>query len=88
MNGSIAHVFLSDRVILDFGPYQNQRLYYLMQAVSAVPFPIAEPNVPTGYIGLTTLQLWNQFGVLVGGSAAPASAISVPGIVGLVGLPG
>ena len=85
LSNSIAHVFLQDRVILDFGPFQNQRVYYEVQAPSAIPFPSAMPNLPTAYIGLTSQQLWNQFGIAVGGTLAPASAVSVPSVVGLVG---
>ncbi|MEX2092009.1 MAG: G8 domain-containing protein, partial [Pirellulales bacterium] len=85
LNNSIAHVFLQDRVILDFGPFQNQRVYYEVQAPSAIPFPTAMPNLPTAYIDRTSQQLWNQFGLRVGGTMAPANAVSVASVVGLVG---
>jgi hypothetical protein len=84
-DGSITHIFLQDRVILNFGPYQNQRVYYLLQNADAIPFPAAAPTVPAAYVGLTSQQLWDQFGIAVGGTVAPANAISVPGIVGLIG---
>jgi hypothetical protein len=87
INDSIAHVFLQDRVIFDFGPFQTQRIYYAVQAPSAVPFPVAVPGVPAVYVGLTSQQLWNQFGLAVGGTLAPTGAISLPEISGLIGPP-
>jgi hypothetical protein len=87
ISGSVAHVFLQDRVLFNFGQFQNQRIYYSVQAPSAVPFPVAEPGVPAAYVGLTSQQLWNQFGLAVGGTLAPVGAISLPEISGLIGPP-
>jgi len=84
-SGGVAHAFLQDRVILDFGPFQNQRAYYSVQAPSAIPFPTAFTGVPAAYVGLTSQQLWDRFGIAVGGTLAPAGAISVPQVAGLVG---
>jgi len=81
-------MFLDDRVILNFGSFQNSRVYYAVQEPSAIPFPAAFEGIPAAYIGLTSQQLWNQFGIAVGGTLAPADAVSVPEIVGLVGPPG
>jgi Ca2+-binding RTX toxin-like protein len=84
-NGT-SFIFGSDRVILNFGPYKNQRLYYEAQAPGAIPFPKSIPNLPNQYVGLTSQQLWNQYRVAVGGAVAPANTITVPSIVGLIGL--
>ncbi len=84
-NGSIDHLFGDDRIVFDFGPYNNQRVYYVEQRATAVPFPSAAPDVPAAYVGLTNQQLWNRIGVAVGGSIAPSDAIEVAGILGLVG---
>jgi Ca2+-binding RTX toxin-like protein len=84
INNRINHVFNRDHIFFDFGPYNNQRVYYLEQAPSAIPFPIAAAGVPSAYVGLTSLQLWNQYGLAVGGTLAPASVITVPGIDGLI----
>jgi hypothetical protein len=72
-------------VLLDFGPFVNRQAYYSLQDPNAIPFPAALSGLPAGYIGLTSQQLWNQFGVAVGGALAPANAISVPEVYGLVG---
>ena len=85
LNGGISHVFLQDRVILDYGPFDNQLAYYAVQQSTAVPFPVPRTGVPAEYIGLTTQDLWDQFTLAVGGEIAPANAVAVPNIVGLVG---
>jgi len=72
--------------VLNFGPYHNQRLYYAAQAPSAIPFPKSILNLPNQYVGLTSQQLWNQYRVAVGGAVAPANTITVPSIVGLIGI--
>jgi hypothetical protein len=79
------NIFLvSDVIVLNFGAFAYQRLYFEMQQASAIPFPVARPDVPAAYIGLTNQQLWNQFGVALGGAIAPANTYIVPNIVGLV----
>jgi hypothetical protein len=82
--GSVAYTFYPDRVFLNYGSYVNQRVYYAVQAASAIPFPVATGGVPSQYVGLTNLQLWNLFGIAIGGEVAPASATPAPNIVGLV----
>ena len=81
-------LFYLNTVIADYGPFNNQRLYYLVQAAGAIPFPTAASGVPAEYVGLTTQQLWNLDGIAVGGAIAPAGAVIVPSISGLVGPPG
>jgi hypothetical protein len=79
------NIFLvSDVIVLNFGAFAYQRLYFEMQQAIAIPFPVARPDVPAAYIGLTNQQLWNQFGVALGGAIAPANTYIVPNIVGLV----
>ena len=78
-------MFLQDRVILNFGQFQNQRAYYGIQSPQAIPFPQSVPGVPAAYVGLTSQQLWDQFRVAIGGTLAPDEAISDPSIYGLVG---
>jgi Ca2+-binding RTX toxin-like protein len=87
INGSINHIFNSDVVIFNFGSYVNRRVYSPQQAATSIPFMISgEAGVPAAYIGLTAQQLWNQYGLAVGGTLAPANAISIPGLLGLLGL--
>jgi hypothetical protein len=86
INGSTSHIFNSDVVMFNFGSYVNRRVYYPQQAATSIPFSIpGEAGVPAAYIGLTAQQLWNQYGLAVGGTLAPANAISIPGLLGLLG---
>jgi hypothetical protein len=82
----IDHLFYSSTTTLNYGPYHDQQLYYAAQAANAIPFPVAEPQIPNEYIGLTTLQLRNQFGLTVGGGLAPAQTVTVPSLKGLLSL--
>jgi len=78
----IQHAFARDIVLLSFGGLINQRAYYNSQLPTSVPFPTANAGIPAEYVGKTALQLWTQFGVAIGGTLAPAGAISVPLVVG------
>ena len=80
----ISVFFVQDIVVLNFGPFIYQRLYNTLQQASAVPFPDPRPDLPTAYIGLTNQQLWDQFGVALGGAIAPPDAFTAPNIVGLI----
>ena len=79
---TFAGVFVPDIVTLNYGPYQNQRVYFAGQGANVVPFPSAKPFLPPSYIGLTNQQLLSRFGVAVGGEILPASAIAVGGVDG------
>jgi hypothetical protein len=82
--GSAILYFSYDLVILNFGQFVNQRLYNLQQLADAIPFPVSRPDVPVQYVGLTNSQLWDRFGVAVGGAMVPSNAFSVPSIAGLI----
>jgi hypothetical protein len=82
--GSTDFIFRPDVVILDYGPFVNQRLYYKVQHPDAVPFPLPLTNLPPEYVGLTTQELFAQYGVAVGNAIAPLDAFEVPSIVGLI----
>jgi hypothetical protein len=84
---SIDIFFVKDVILLNYGPYANQRLYNLMQQANAVPFPNPRPDMPAAYIGLTNQQLWDQFGVALGGAIAPSNAFTSPYINGLIAPP-
>lgn len=84
---SVNHLFYQDTIILNFGPYVNQRLYYTVQDPDAVPFHTPLEFLPVEYVGLTTQELWDQFGVAVGGEVAPENTTEVPRISGLIGPP-
>lgn len=80
----IAYYFGQDIVTLDFGPFDNKRLYYPQQGASAVPFPLAIDGLPAEYVGLTNQQLWDLYGVALGGAVAPVGSYTVPEIIGLI----
>lgn len=82
--GSTSFVFSSDTITLDYGPFQNQRVYFSEQAADAVPFPEALPGVDDDYVGLTSAELWARFGVAVGGRLAPSDVLEHERIDGLV----
>jgi hypothetical protein len=82
---SLASYFDHDVVILDFGPFSNQRLYYQRQTADGIPFPMQAEGVPYYYVGLTNQQLWDQFGVALGGEIAPSNVYTAFNITGLIG---
>ncbi|HVT26379.1 MAG TPA: hypothetical protein VHE81_00030, partial [Lacipirellulaceae bacterium] len=88
VNEPVDIFFVNDTVMLDYGPFDNQRLYSLGQAASFIPFPQPRLDAPATYVGLTNQQLWDEFGVTVGGAIAPPSAVTYPNVVGLVAPPG
>lgn len=81
---SVEHVFASDRVILDFGPFADRRLFYFEQRADFIPFPTDDGFVANQYIGKKNRQLWDQFGLAVGGQIVPATAREHVGIQGLL----
>jgi Ca2+-binding RTX toxin-like protein len=83
-NTSATGYFSNDTVILNFGQFVNQRLYNTLQVAGAIPFPTSRTDLPNIYVGLTNQQLWNQYGFALGGAIAPANALTVPNIIGLV----
>jgi Ca2+-binding RTX toxin-like protein len=83
-SGSPTSLLNSDSVILNYGVFNNRRVYFALQAASAIPFPTSAAGVPAGYVGKTNQQLWDQFGVAMGGQIAPSNAILQQFIVGLI----
>ncbi|MCI0333176.1 MAG: hypothetical protein L0228_08135 [Planctomycetes bacterium] len=80
----VSRYFGQDIVTLNFGPFANKRLYYTQQAADAVPFPAPISGLLPQYVGLTNQQLWDQYGVALGGAVAPAGSYTVPQIIGLI----
>ena len=76
--------FAKDTIILNFGQFKNQQLFFAAQRANHIPFPVSRPDMPAQYIGLTNQQLWDRYGVALGGGIAPSNAITVPGISGLL----
>jgi Ca2+-binding RTX toxin-like protein len=78
-------LFLPDVVLLNYGPFVNQRAYYPNQLADVVAFPVPQAGLPIQYVGLTNQQLWDQYGVAVGGAVAPPDAYTVWNILGYLG---
>jgi hypothetical protein len=83
-NQSTSRAFFSNTVTLNYGPYVNRRVYSGIQHPTAIPFPTPLPDLPAAYVGLTSLQLQTLYGLTIGGELAPASAVTLPRIGGLV----
>jgi hypothetical protein len=86
-DGGYAHVFRPETITLTHNDCTGQRIYSAQQAASFVPFPAALAGLTPGYVGKTNQQLWDEFGLAVGGQIAPAGATTAPGVVGLFNPP-
>jgi Ca2+-binding RTX toxin-like protein len=84
IHGSIQHIFYDSKVFLNYGPYRNQQLYSEAQTRAAVLFPVAEPSIPSEYVGLTAGQIATKYGLIVHGEFAPLTAQLVSGLGGLL----
>src|SRR5262249_13010131 len=85
ISGYSATAFLVDDVVtLNYGSYVNRRLYNSMQLAGAIPFPASRSDIPAQYVGLSNQQLWNSYGVALGGAIAPSNAVVPPNIIGLL----
>jgi hypothetical protein len=74
--------FVNDSLILNFGPYVNREFFFAGHKASEVPFPTARPDIPSQYVGLTNQQLWQFYGVAVGGKVVPDQAVALPFVTG------
>ena len=86
-----AYFLLPDKIILDYGSYSNQRLYFDEQAASYIPLPSdSEPYtifdeeryILGQFATKSNQQLQNDYNMSFGGSLLPADAINDPGILG------
>ncbi len=82
---SLDQLFYDDIVILDFGPFSNQRLYYTQQEANTVLFSAPREGVPPEYVGLINQKLWKRYGVALGGALVPDNAYTAANITGLIG---
>jgi hypothetical protein len=80
--GFVGTFLVNDLILLNYGLFSNQRLYFNEQEAYYIPFPVARPDAPAAYVGLTNQQLWDQFGIALGGAIVPANAYKVLGITG------
>lgn len=88
--------FAPNAVKLDTPQYPGKQLYYPDQAADFIPFQTvsngkfrsaATGHVPAEVIGKTNQELWQKYGLAVGGALAPSDATTDPKIVGLIGAP-
>jgi hypothetical protein len=88
-NRDVTRVFNRDVILLGTITYNGKQLYYLEQAADFVPFKPGEaPDyVPPELLGKTNQQLWDAYGLAVGGIVAPANVSTDPRIRALIGDP-
>jgi len=86
-NRDIETYFSPDIVRLGTVRFQDRQVYYHKQAANAIPFPSAtSPSwLPPELLDKTNLEIWSQYGIAPGGIVAPADAVQVERINGLVG---
>ncbi len=84
--GSTAHLFYNSQVFLNYGPYVNRQLYSTYQLPSAIPFPTASTGVPAQYVGKTTQEIRDQYGLTLFGELAPTNGQTVTSLGGVLGL--
>jgi hypothetical protein len=91
----ITTLFNPDVIRLGTVQYQGKQVYYLEQNASFVPFPVVpdgttppyDPQIPAQLRGLTNQQLFDKYGLAIGGIVAPADAVKDAKINGLIGAP-
>ena len=88
------HFLLDDQVLLDFGPYRNQQLYFFEQSADHVLFNESPeqltpddpgPTIGDEFIGVTNAEIRQMLGKSFGGVLTPDDAREVQRISGLVG---
>lgn len=90
MDQDITKLFNPDIVRMGTIRHNGMQLYYLEQASTRIPFPVGQtpPYVPAAFVGLTNQQLFDQFGLALGGIVAPPDAAVIdPRINALIGSP-
>ena len=83
----IRKLFSPDIIKLGTIRYNGMQLYYHEQAADFIPFKSgsAADYMPEELIGKTNAQLWEEFGLAVGGAVAPQGAFTDPTINALIG---
>jgi hypothetical protein len=85
----LSRLFYPDVILLGTVRFNGQQLFYLEQAANFIPFPApqAADYVPKGLIDKTNQQLFDTYGLAIGGIVAPAKVTTNPKINGLIGQP-
>ena len=86
-NRDIETYFSPDIVRLGTVTFNNHQVYYFKQAANYIAFPsLNSPSwIPPELKDKTNTELWEQYGIAPGGTIAPADAVQVSRINGLVG---
>jgi hypothetical protein len=81
--------FVPQTTILNTPQYTNQQLYFTWQTASYVPFRSGHVAswVPSALVGKTNQQIWDTYGLALGGAIAPAGATTPAGFYGKLGTP-
>ncbi len=90
MEHDITTLFNPDVIKMGTVRYNGKQLYYLQQGASYVPFPsaTAAPYIPPELLNKTNQQIYDQYGLAIGGVIAPPDATaSDPRINALIGSP-
>ena len=86
-----AYFLLPDKIVLNYGSFENQRLYFNEQAANyqplpndAAPYTFFEERryILAEFAQKTNQQLQNDYQLSFGGSILPEDAVDVDGIVG------
>ena len=92
-DNDITRLFNPDVIRLGTVTLNDKQLYYKQQAADFKPFDPSAPDgvapyVPAALVGLTNQQMFDRYGLAIGGVVAPASATaSDPRINALIGPP-
>lgn len=96
----ITRNFARDVIKIGLVSHNGGQVYFNEQASDYVPYPsasfvasnpgvkhgpVAAAWVPAALLNLTNQQLWDTYGLAIGGTVAPANAVADPLINGLVG---
>ena len=86
-NQDLSKLFTPDTIILNMGLFGGKQLYFLQQDRNSVPFPVGDaPDfIPPQLIGKTNKEMWDQYGLAIGGVLPPLRPIARnPRINGLI----
>jgi hypothetical protein len=69
--------------------FNGKQLYFPEQAPDFIPFPVGQsPSwIPSELVGKTNAQIWDQYGLGIGGMCAPSGLTTDPSINALMGAP-
>lgn len=81
-NGDLSQLFDRDVLLVEDQRFPNQTVYLTQQKPSSIPFPKSEIEQLRGK---SAEQLWEEYGLAVAGSLAPAESRKHPAVRGVIG---